>query len=294
MTTLPKWASKALITTALLGGLMQSPAVLAETVGVSTSQVTVSNAQKMQANLLANELDQYGRPVYAKFIGNDAEQLGRRASKTPPDPINIKKWTNQKLSAKEGYLWNRGHLVGDQFAGHASNVRENIVGETVYLNQILMTYFEGGTRKANDNAFDNWLALHPNYYLEYEVFVGWADPSHNYPTNVTLRYRGVHADGTPVRINIPELVAEGAHPQVQEDNFYTSVTLDNIQPGWVIDYVTGRATKGSASTSYSPVGNQDLEQNVKTATIKTGNKDGDAFLNWLKAVFFSWLDSIGS
>ena len=104
----------------------------------------------------------------------------------------------------ETYLWDRGHLVGNQFAGNPSNVSDNIVGQTSYTNQKLMTYFEGGMKSSNDNALDNWLYLHPNYYIEYIVTANYESSLDQYPRSITLRFRGLDKQGNPIRIKLPD------------------------------------------------------------------------------------------
>ena len=66
---------------------------------------------------------------------------------------------------------NRGHLIGYQFSG-VNDEGKNLVPMTAWLNsgnykgtdednQSGMLYYE--------NRLDNWLALHPNYWLDYKV-----------------------------------------------------------------------------------------------------------------------------
>lgn len=240
----------------------------ADTKSVSnTGEVTVTNAEKRGVNLLGIGKDEYGRTKRAVFVGNDKNQLGHRSQPSPPKPANLKRWTNQRLS-EGGYLWDRGHLIGDQFAGYTSNDPYNLVGQTTYLNKKLMTYFEGGMRTSNKNALDNWLYLHPNYYIEYRVSPNWGSPTENYPRSVTLQYRGISKDGTPIQIQLPELNAEGAGKQVVDNELFTTVTLQNIQPGYVIDYRTGRAMKKN-STQQDLYPRQDLDNTPLQKMDKT-------------------------
>ena len=248
----------------------------ADTKSVSnTGEVTVTNAEKRGVNLLSIEKDEYGRTKRAVFIGNNKNQLGHRSQPSPPKPANLKRWTNQKLP-EGGYLWDRGHLIGDQFAGYASNDPYNLVGQTTYLNKKLMTYFEGGMRTSNKNALDNWLYLHLNYYIEYRVSPNWGSPTENYPRSITLQYRGISKDGTPVQIHLPELNAEGAGKQSVDADLFTTVTLQNIQPGYVIDYQTGRAMK-KISTQQDLQQTQDLTDTSteKDKTLSTNQKTND-------------------
>lgn len=240
--------------------LAVSNAALADTVEVKPDQMTVQNAVNKKANLLTIITDGQGRPVESRFIGNDANQLGKRSQSNPPNPANLNKWTNQKLN-DNSYLWNRGHLVGDQFAGHASNNRLNLVGETVYLNQTLMTYYEGGMRSSNANALDNWLYLHPNYYIDYRVHVNWGADDELYPRSVTLQYRGLDKQGSPIEIKLPQLEMDGAGRHSVDGDGFTWVTIENIQPGYSIDYKTGRAVEDTSSVSNTDQATKDAQTN---------------------------------
>ena len=189
--------TKQIITAVILSAaLLPAVSIKADTVRTNTaSEVNVQNVIKQKKNLLHTQLDEYGRPYKSTFIGNDGFQEGKRVGK-PEEPTNLKgKWKNQKLDPKT-YLWDRGHLVGNQFAGNPSNVSDNIVGQTSYTNQKLMTYFEGGMKSSNDNALDNWLYLHPNYYIEYIVTANYESSLDQYPRSITLRFRGLDKQGT--------------------------------------------------------------------------------------------------
>ena len=111
----------------LSAALLPAVSIKADTVRTSTaSEVNVQNVIKKKKNLLHTQLDDYGRPYKSTFIGNDGFQEGKRVGK-PEEPTNLKgKWKNQKLDPKT-YLWDRGHLIGNQFAGNPSNVSDNIV-----------------------------------------------------------------------------------------------------------------------------------------------------------------------
>lgn len=195
--------TKQIITAVILSAaLLPAVSIKADTVRTNTaSEVNVQNVIKQKKNLLHTQLDDYGRPYKSTFIGNDGFQEGKRVGK-PEEPTNLKgKWKNQKLDPKT-YLWDRGHLVGNQFAGNPSNVSDNIVGQTSYTNQKLMTYFEGGMKSSNDNALDNWLYLHPNYYIEYIVTANYESSLDQYPRSITLRFRGLDKQGKPIRIKL--------------------------------------------------------------------------------------------
>ena len=247
----------------LLAALLPAVSIKADTVRTNTaSEVNVQNVIKQKKNLLHTQLDEYGRPYKSTFIGNDGFQEGKRVGK-PEEPTNLKgKWKNQKLDPKT-YLWDRGHLVGNQFAGNPSNVSDNIVGQTSYTNQKLMTYFEGGMKSSNDNALDNWLYLHPNYYIEYIVTANYESSLDQYPRSITLRFRGLDKQGKPIRIKLPDPKLDGIGSQKEEADEFTSVTIDNFYPGYQIDYKTGKATPYSEA----------ITNNRDTATVDRNESD---------------------
>lgn len=255
----------------LSAALLPAVSIKADTVRTNTaSEVNVQNVIKQKKNLLHTQLDDYGRPYKSTFIGNDGFQEGKRVGK-PEVPTNLKgKWKNQKLDPKT-YLWDRGHLVGNQFAGNPSNVSDNIVGQTSYTNQKLMTYFEGGMKSSNDNALDNWLYLHPNYYIEYIVTANYESSLDQYPRSITLRFRGLDKQGNPIRIKLPDPKLEGIGSQKEEADEFTSVTIDNFYPGYQIDYKTGKATPYSDATT----NNRDTLTVDRDESDTTGVIEGD-------------------
>lgn len=256
--------TKQIITAVILSAaLLPAVSIKADTVRTNTaSEVNVQNVIKQKKNLLHTQLDDYGRPYKSTFIGNDGFQEGKRVGK-PEEPTNLKgKWKNQKLDPKT-YLWDRGHLVGNQFAGNPSNVSDNIVGQTSYTNQKLMTYFEGGLKSSNDNALDNWLYLHPNYYIEYIVTANYESSLDQYPRSITLRFRGLDKQGKPIRIKLPDPKLDGIGSQKEEADEFTSVTIDNFYPGYQIDYKTGKATPYSEA----------ITNNRDTATVDRNESD---------------------
>lgn len=262
--------TKQIITAVILSAaLLPAVSIKADTVRTNTaSEVNVQNVIKQKKNLLHTQLDEYGRPYKSTFIGNDGFQEGKRVGK-PEEPTNLKgKWKNQKLDPKT-YLWDRGHLVGNQFAGNPSNVSDNIVGQTSYTNQKLMTYFEGGMKSSNDNALDNWLYLHPNYYIEYIVTANYESSLDQYPRSITLRFRGLDKQGKPIRIKLPDPKLDGIGSQKEEADEFTSVTIDNFYPGYQIDYKTGKATPYSeAITNNRDTATADRDESDTTGVIE--------------------------
>ena len=154
---------------------------------------------------------------------------------------------------------------------YPSNVSDNIVGQTSYTNQKLMTYFEGGMKSSNENALDNWLYLHPNYYIEYIVTANYESSLDQYPRSITLRFRGLDKQGNPIRIKLPDPKLEGIGSQKEEADEFTSVTIDNFYPGYQIDYKTGKATPYSDATT----NNRDTLTVDREESDTTGVIEGD-------------------
>ena len=134
-----------------------------------------------------------------------------------------------------------------------------------------MTYFEGGMKSSNDNALDNWLYLHPNYYIEYIVTANYESSLDQYPRSITLRFRGLDKQGNPIRIKLPDPKLEGIGSQKEEADEFTSVTIDNFYPGYQIDYKTGKATPYSDATT----NNRDTLTADRDESDTTGVIEGD-------------------
>ena len=126
-----------------------------------------------------------------------------------------------------------------------------------------MTYFEGGLKSSNENALDNWLYLHPNYYIEYIVTANYESSLDQYPRSITLRFRGLDKQGNPIRIKLPDPKLDGIGSQKEEADEFTSVTIDNFYPGYQIDYKTGKATPYSGA----------ITNNRDTATVDRDESD---------------------
>lgn len=132
---------------------------------------------------------------------------------------------------------NRGHLVGYQFCGLNDEAR-NLVTMTAYLN----TGAYAGANDSNpegmlyyENRLDSWLALHPNFWLDYKV-----TPIYNgnelLPRQVALQYVGIDAAGQLLTIKL-----NSAKESVDEHGV-TTVILDNVAENITLDYATGTAT----------------------------------------------------
>lgn len=192
-------------------------------------------------------------PIQGYFVGQAKYEDSTRVGQ-PSIPYGMNKWLyNPQVQTVDGKknFWNRGHLVGNQFAGMASNDGKNIVPETEYMNQVLMTHYEG-TRSARGYGLNNWLHRHPNDYLEYKVTPNYKDDE-IVPRSVTLEYCGLKdtaqngGTGTPVHIIIPKCHENGIESQTYDSSTkMEKVVIDNIEPGYEINYKTGDFKQTSA------------------------------------------------
>lgn len=86
-----------------------------------------------------------------------------------------------------------------------------------------------------ENRLDSWLALHPNFWLDYKV-----TPIYNgnelLPRQVALQYVGIDAAGQLLTIKL-----NSAKESVDEHGV-TTVILDNVAENITLDYATGTAT----------------------------------------------------
>ena len=238
--------------TAMFSIYAANATIEADTVTVSNnSEVSIAQVKNKSANVLFTSKDSQGRPLESHFIGNDANEVGHRVG-APDIPSNMTRWVkNPRVKTANGgytYFWNRGHLVGNQFASASSNNGDNIVAETEYMNQKLMTYYEGGMSSSNENALDNWMFLHPNYYIDYYVKANYANSDDSIPQSVTLRFRGLDSNNKPIEIRLPEQKAEGVLREDSTANMFSEVELANIEPGYKIDYKTGEFKAGKTNT----------------------------------------------
>ena len=250
----------------LLLGLSFSFQVDAETIhSKNLDDGNLQTVQQLDKAILTTKIDSQGRPWESHWIGSDKDEEGKRVG-SPSDPLNISDWKQFQnwvtINNKERTVWDRGHLIGNQFAGKVSNVPENIVAETYWMNQKLMTYFEGGMKSSDENALDNWLYLHPNYYLDYTVTANYETEFDKVPTSVTLKYAGLDKQGNVLEIKLPEINQEGIGKQSIDNKGYTSVTIQNILPEYSIDYQTGKVSK-----------NGEFSKNSNLNSESEGNSD---------------------
>ncbi|HEL2182156.1 TPA: DNA/RNA non-specific endonuclease [Streptococcus suis] len=189
------------------------------------------DGQNRQLSL--GELDSLNRPTYAHIQLRDQDEPTLTRETLTYNPVG---WFNYKVpyKGKKTWLMNRGHLVGYQFSG-LNNEARNLVTMTAYLNT-------GALSGANDsnpegmlyyeNRLDSWLALHPNYWLDYKVTPVYQDDE-LVPRQVILQYVGIDSEGQALQIRL------GGEKEVVDNYGITTVTLENVSPLAEINYETG-------------------------------------------------------
>ncbi|MBO3837801.1 DNA/RNA non-specific endonuclease [Streptococcus suis] len=189
------------------------------------------DGQNRQLSL--GELDSLNRPTYAHIQLRDQDEPTLTRETLTYNPVG---WFNYKVpyNGKKTWLMNRGHLVGYQFSG-LNNEARNLVTMTAYLNT-------GALSGANDsnpegmlyyeNRLDSWLALHPNYWLDYKVTPVYQDDE-LVPRQVILQYVGIDSEGQALQISL------GGEKEVVDNYGITTVTLENVSPLAEINYETG-------------------------------------------------------
>lgn len=163
----------------------------------------LDSAQKVWQNF--SDLDAFNRVGAANaLIGKESFPSEKR------EALHIKPsgWNQKKLDDGQ-WLYNRCHLIGFQLTGENNNMKN------------LMT----GTRSFNTPHMLNY----ENQVMDYIRTTG----NH-------VRYRV-----TPHFVG-EELVARGVQMEarsVEDDSFAYNVYIFNVQDGYTIDYLTGKATK---------------------------------------------------
>lgn len=154
-------------------------------------------------------LDALNRPTDAEALLNLAMQLKEKREPLTFDPTG---WHNKKL--KNGYLYNRSHLIGFQLSGENNNPKNLITG-TRQLNSPEMLRFE--------SDINYYLEQNPDAFVRYSVVPIFKDN---------------------------ELVARGVHLQAQSigsDAIKFNVYIHNIQDGVTINYSDGTSQVSQAA-----------------------------------------------
>lgn len=194
--------------------------------------------------MVNGDLDSLGRATYGhiRLKYSDKAQDGRE-SKINVDPVG---WHNYRFKyedehgkVKKAYLMNRGHLIGYQFSGLNSEIK-NLVPMTRYLNAGTMADSKTDTNNPNgmlyyENALAKWLKNNPNMYLDYCVVANYTG-NELIPRTVTLYWTSFDENGTPYGVELSE---EGL---ATSDGNVSSVTLQNVSKNANINYLDGTAT----------------------------------------------------
>ena len=194
--------------------------------------------------MVNGDLDSLGRATYGhiRLKYSDKPQDGRE-SKINVDPVG---WHNYRFKyedehgkVKKAYLMNRGHLIGYQFSGLNSEIK-NLVPMTRYLNAGTMADSKTDTNNPNgmlyyENALAKWLKNNPNMYLDYCVVANYTG-NELIPRTVTLYWTSFDENGTPYGVELSE---EGL---ATSDGNVCSVTLQNVSKNANINYLDGTAT----------------------------------------------------
>lgn len=194
--------------------------------------------------MVNGDLDSLGRATYGhiRLKYSDKPQDGRE-SKINVAPVG---WHNYRFKyedehgkVKKAYLMNRGHLIGYQFSGLNSEIK-NLVPMTRYLNAGTMADSKTDTNNPNgmlyyENALAKWLKNNPNMYLDYCVVANYTG-NELIPRTVTLYWTSFDENGTPYGVELSE---EGL---ATSDGNVSSVTLQNVSKNANINYLDGTAT----------------------------------------------------
>ena len=237
-----------------------------------------------ERQLELGEFDALGRATFAHIqLQEGDEPQEQRSERIHYDPVG---WHNFKMiygaHGKKAYLFNRGHLIGYQFSGLNDEGR-NLVPLTAWTNSgnyagIDDTNIEG--MLYYENRLDNWLALHPNYWLDYRVVPLYTE-SELIPRQILLQYVGIDASGDLLPIQL------GSDKETVDAYGITTVILDNYSKNADIDYLTGTAVPSlvpvetaqqSVASSESVVANTSTERQL--AEVVYIARHGKADVYW--------------
>lgn len=194
--------------------------------------------------MVNGDLDSLGRATYGHIrLKYSDKPQDDRESKINVDPVG---WHNYRFKyedehgkVKKAYLMNRGHLIGYQFSGLNSEIK-NLVPMTRYLNAGTMADSKTDTNNPNgmlyyENALAKWLKNNPNMYLDYCVVANYTD-NELIPRTVTLYWTSFDENGTQYGVELSE---KGL---ATSDGNVSSVTLQNVSKNANINYLDGTAT----------------------------------------------------
>lgn len=194
---------------------------------------------KGQKQLYLEPLDSLGRAPLAHIqLRDQDEPKQKRKVRLKYNPVG---WHNYKLyygdGSRQAWLMNRGHLVGYQFSG-LEETAENIVPMTGWLNKGQYVGMDRGNNQSilfYEAKLDNWVANHPNYWLDYQVRAIYSGDE-LIPRQIELQYAGLDSSGQIMTIQL------GSDREVVDIYGVTRVTLDNTSPNALINYLDGTAS----------------------------------------------------
>lgn len=156
--------------------------------------------------MVNGDLDSLGRATYGHIrLKYSDKPQDDRESKINVNPVgwhNYRfKYEDESGKVKKAYLMNRGHLIGYQFSGLNSEIK-NLVPMTRYLNAGTMADSKTDTNNPNgmlyyENALAKWLKNNPNMYLDYCVVANYTG-NELIPRTVTLYWTSFDGNGTTV------------------------------------------------------------------------------------------------
>ena len=191
-----------------------------------------------QKQIYLKPLDNMGRANLAHIQLQDKDKP--QNNQEEPIEYNPVGWKNFNLyyldGSKKSWLMSRGHLIGYQFSD-LNDDPKNLVPMTTWLNSGNYVDMDSGNTDGMlfyENQLDNWLANHPNFWLDYQVRAIY-NGNDLWPKQIELQYVGLDESGKllPIELN----------PAKETTDSYgvTRVLLDNVSPNASIDYTKGTA-----------------------------------------------------
>ncbi|MBR7927153.1 DNA/RNA non-specific endonuclease [Aerococcaceae bacterium zg-ZUI334] len=235
-----------------------------------------------EKQMILGEFDSLGRATSAHIQLQDKDEPTKE--REPRINFDPQGWHNYKMAysseGKKAYLFHRGHLIGYQFSGLTDEGR-NLVQLTAWTN--IGNY--DGTDDSNpegmlyyENRLDNWLALHPNYWLDYKVVPVYTDDE-LVPRQIVLQYVGIDDEGNLLPITL------GSDKEFSDEYGITTVTLENYSQNAIIDYLTGMAEPSLVPTDTEAqdeeaVANSNAEVESHLAEVVYIARRGKADVYW--------------
>lgn len=193
---------------------------------------------KGERQMVLGDFDKLGRATFAHIQLQDKDEPEKK--REPRIQYNPKGWHNYKMiynkEGKKAYLFNRGHLIGYQFCG-LTDEGKNLVQLTAWTNSGKYQGLDSSNNEGMlyyEQRLDNWLRLHPNYWLDYRVTPIYSGDE-LVPRQISLQYVGIDASGQLLEIKL------GSDKEKVNADRITTVVLDNYSKNANINYLTGTA-----------------------------------------------------